>query len=353
MMQPPPPQARPAGARPPEPAVPASAPAPAASPGPPAWRRHLRSQGALVALALLLLLGGLRYDGFLGVQNLQFLLAGTAKFGLIAIGMAFVIMSGGIDLSVGTVAVLASVVAAGLSHRGVAPAVAGGVAVGVLAGLFNGLAIARLRLMPFVVTLCTFIAARGLALVVSGRETVAISYDTGFDQLADGAWLGVPVPVWIAGLAFALGALALRYSRFGRGVLAVGGNEEAARLMGLPVERLKVGVYMLSGALAGLAGVLLAAQTSGSPTEGVGWELIAIASVVVGGTLLTGGDGSILNTLTGVLLLAVILNMINFENGHTEGPHLTLGSYWQTIVRGAFLLAVVVLQAKLARRPAA
>lgn len=315
----------------------------------PAWKR-LQSQGALAALVLLLVFGGLRYAEFLGVQNITFLMASTAKFGLIAIGMAFVIMSGGIDLSVGTVAVLASVVAAQLSRYGIVPALAGGVAVGLVAGLFNGIAIARFKLMPFVVTLCTFIAARGLALIVSNRETVAISYETGFDQLADGVLAGVPVPVWIAGLAFAAGALALRFSRFGRGVLAVGGNEEAARLMGLPVERIKVMVYALSGALAGLAGVLLAAQTSGSPTEGVGWELIAIAAVVVGGTLLTGGEGSILNTLTGVVLLAVILNMINFENGYTDGPHLSLGSYWQTIVRGAFLLAVVVLQANLARR---
>lgn len=310
----------------------------------------IQSQGALLALGLVLLFGGLRYDEFLGAQNISFLLANTAKFGLIAIGMAFVIMSGGIDLSVGTVAVLSSVVAAKLSHHGVLPAVAGGVAVGLAVGLFNGLAIAKLRLMPFIVTLCTFIAARGLALVVAERETVSISYDSGFDQIADGSLLGLPVPVWVAAIAFGVGALVLRYARFGRTVLAIGGNEEAARLMGLPVDRVKVGVYTLSGALAGLAGVLLAAQTSGSPTEGVGWELIAIASVVVGGTLLTGGQGSILNTLTGVLLLAVILNIINFENGYTDGPHLTLGSYWQTIVRGAFLLAVVVLQAKLAQR---
>ncbi len=120
--------------------------------------------------------------------------------------------------------------------------------------------------------------------------------------------------------------------------------------MGLPVDRVKLGVYILSGGLAGLAGVILAAQTSGSPTEGVGWELIAIASVVVGGTMLTGGQGSILNTVTGVLLLAVILNLINFENGHTTGPHLTLGSHWQTIVRGLFLLAVILLQSGLAER---
>ncbi len=310
----------------------------------------LRSQGALLALALMLLLGGLRYDEFLGTQNIGFLLAGTAKFGLLAIGMAFVIMTGGIDLSVGTVAVLASVVAARLSNDGIAAAAAGGIAVGLAMGLFNGVVIAKLRLMPFIVTLCTFIAARGLALVISGRETVSISYEMGFDQVSEGTLFGVPYPVLIAAVAFLAGGLVLRSTRFGRYVLAVGGNEETARLMGLPVDRVKISVYALSGALAGLAGVIIASQTSGSPTEGVGWELIAIAAVVVGGTLLSGGQGSILNTLTGVLLLAVILNMINFENGYTNGPHLALGSYWQTIVRGVFLLVVVVLQSRLANR---
>ncbi|SFM32857.1 ABC transporter permease [Variovorax sp. OV329] len=311
----------------------------------------LRSQGALIALLLVLVFGALRYDHFLGAENAGFLLGSTAKFGLLAIGMAFVILSGGIDLSVGTVAVLASVVAAQLSPHGIAPAIAGAVAVGLAFGLVNGFVIARFRLMPFVVTLCTFMAARGLALVVSGRETVSISYEAGYDQLAESAWLGLTLPTWIMLAAFALGALMLRYSRFGRAVLAVGGNEEAARLMGVPAARVKMAVYALSGALAGLAGAILAAQTSGSPTEGTGWELVAIAAVVVGGTRLSGGQGSVLNTLTGVLLLAVILNLINFENGYTSGPHLSLGSYWQTVVRGGFLLAVVLLQARLAHRP--
>jgi len=311
----------------------------------------LQSQGALIALVLVLAFGALRYDHFMGVQNVSDVLSNTSKFALISIGMAFVIMSGGIDLSVGTVAVLSSVVAARCSEYGIAPAIASGVAVGLVAGLFNGVLIARFGLMPFIVTLCTFIAARGLALVVSDRETVSISYETGFDAVGQGTFLALPIPLWIAAVAVLVGALVLRYARFGRAVLAVGGNEEAARLMGLPVERVKIGVYVLSGALAGLAGVILAAQTSGSPTEGVGWELIAIASVVVGGTLLTGGQGSVLNTVTGVLLLAVILNLINFENGYSGGFHLTLGSYWQTIVRGLFLLAVILLQSRLSSGP--
>ncbi len=310
----------------------------------------LQSQGALLALVAVLVFAGWRYDNFLGAQNIAFLLGSTAKFGLIAIGMAFVIMSGGIDLSVGTVAVLSSVVGAMVSPLGLGPALAAGVGVGLACGVLNGVLIGYLRLMPFVATLATFIGARGLALIVANRETVSISYESGFDALANAEALGLPAPVWIAGAMFALAAAALRWSRFGRAVLAVGGNEEAAQLMGLPVVRVKVLVYALSGMLAGLAGVVLAAQTSGSPTEGVGWELMAIAAVVVGGTLLTGGQGSILNTLTGVLLLAVILNVINFENGYTAGPHLALGSYWQTIVRGVFLLVVIVLQARLARQ---
>jgi galactofuranose transport system permease protein len=310
----------------------------------------LQSQGALLALVAVVAFGALRYDNFIGAQNVSDVLSNSSKFALISVGMAFVIMSGGIDLSVGTVAVLASVVAARVSEHGIAAAVASGLAVGIVAGMVNGILIARLRLMPFVVTLCTYIAARGAALIVSERETVSISYEQGFDAVGQGTFLALPIPLWIAAAAVVVGAFLLRYTGFGRAVLAVGGNEEAARLMGLPVDRVKIGVYVLSGALAGLAGVILASQTSGSPTEGVGWELIAIASVVVGGTLLTGGQGSILNTVTGVLLLAVILNLINFENGHTTGPHLTLGSHWQTIVRGLFLLAVILLQSGLAAR---
>jgi galactofuranose transport system permease protein len=327
-----------------------SSPSVAPRPGHSSAAALLQSQGALIALIAILLFGALRYDNFIGWQNVLDVLSNSSKFGLIAVGMAFVIMSGGIDLSVGTVAVLSSVLAARYSNYGIAPGIAAGIVAGVLAGLVNGVLIARFKLMPFVVTLCTYIAARGLALIISNRQTVSISYEHGFDTVGQGDFLALPIPLWIAAAVVLAGALLLRYARFGRAVLAVGGNEEAARLMGLPVVKVKIGVYVISGALAGLAGVIVASQTSGSPTEGVGWELIAIASVVVGGTLLTGGQGSVLNTVTGVLLLSVILNLINFENGYTGGAHLTLGSYWQTIVRGLFLLAVILLQSRLTRR---
>jgi galactofuranose transport system permease protein len=155
------------------------------------------------------------------------------------------------------------------------------------------------------------------------------------------------VLVLALGLALA-GMVVLNYTRFGRHVLALGGNEEAARLMGLPVDRIKIAVYTLSGALAGLAGVILAAQfNAGQPAEGVGWELSAIAAVVVGGTLLTGGMGSVGATLVGTLLLGLIFNILNFENG--EGL-INLSVFWQSVIRGVFLLVVVLLQNRLMHR---
>jgi ribose transport system permease protein len=140
----------------------------------------------------------------------------------------------------------------------------------------------------------------------------------------------------------------LNLTAFGRTVLAVGGNEDATRLMGLPTTRVKAAVYIMSGGLAGLAGVILAAQFgAGQPIEGVGWELFAIASVVVGGTLLTGGVGSVGTTLVGVLLLGLIFNILNFENGL---GWISLSAYWQSVIRGVLLLVVVAVQAKLASR---
>src|SRR5207249_4977847 len=172
--------------------------------------------------------------------------------------------------------------------------------------------------------------------------------DTTFTVIGQGDFLGFPIPAWIAIIAYLLGSICLNLTATGRYVLAIGGNEEAARMMGLPVNRVKLLLYFLSGLLSGLAGVILAAQFgAGQPTEGVGWELFAIASVVVGGTLLTGGQGSVGATLAGVLLLGLIFNILNFENGL---GWISLSAYWQSVVRGSFLLVVVLLQNQLARR---
>jgi len=317
--------------------------------GPSRHAALLQRQGVVVALVLLILFGAWRYDDFIGLYNVMSVLRYNSMFALVALGMGFVIMTGGIDLSVGATAALASVVSAGVSDIGLGAGLAVGIAAGLAIGLLNGLVIAWARLPAFVTTLATMLAARGLALLISGNQSVSVSWDTSFTDLGGGDFLGFPIPAWIAGVAFVLGAILLNFTGFGRAVLAIGGNEEAARLMGLPVARTKVLVYVLTGGLAGLAGVILAAQFgAGQPTEGQGWELFAIAAVVVGGTLLTGGMGSVGFTLAGTMLLGLIFNILNFENGKGE---FTLSAYWQSVIRGAFLLLVVLLQNRLARRP--
>ncbi|HWL68815.1 MAG TPA: hypothetical protein VNS22_10575, partial [Geminicoccus sp.] len=185
---------------------------------------------------------------------------------------------------------------------------------------------------------------------LAGNQSVSVSYDTAFVELGQGDLLGFPVPAWIAAIAYVLGSILLNLTAFGRSVLAIGGSEDASRMMGLPADRVKFLVYAGSGVLAGLAGVILAAQFgAGQPIEGVGWELFAIAAVVVGGTLLTGGKGSVESTLAGALLLGLIFNILNFENGL---GWISLSAYWQSVIRGLFLLLVVILQAKLVGREA-
>jgi ribose transport system permease protein len=310
--------------------------------------RSIGRHGVFVALVALILFGWLRYENFLGSYNVLTVLRYNSMFALVALGMAFVIMTGGIDLSVGSTAALGSVIAALLSPYGVLPGLAGGIAAGLAVGIVNAVAVTRLGILPFIATLATMLAASGSALLFAGNQSVSVSYESGFTELGQGDLLGFPVPAWIAILAYVAGSVLLNFTGFGRTVLAVGGNEDATRLMGLPADRVKALVYVMSGGLSGLAGVILAAQFgAGQPIEGVGWELFAIASVVVGGTLLTGGVGSVGTTLAGVLLLGLIFNILNFENGL---GHISLSAYWQSVVRGAFLLVVVIIQARLARR---
>jgi ribose transport system permease protein len=319
----------------------------------------LSSQGVLIALALLIVFGWLRYDNFLGLFNISTVLRYNSMFALVALGMCFVIMIGGIDLSVGAAAALGSVVAAILSpygdpHNGTGMLIGavGGVAAGLCVGLLNALIIVRLKILPFIATLATMLAARGAALALANDQSLSVSYDSGFTDLGQGdvnvLGLAIPIPAVIAAVLYVAGSIVLNYTSTGRDVLAIGGNEDASRLMGLPVNRVKFLAYIGCGGLSGLAGVILASQFgAGQPIEGVGWELFAIASVVVGGTLLTGGLGSVGATLAGVMLLGLIFNVLNFENGL---GYIALSAYWQSVIRGFFLLAVVILQSQLAGR---
>jgi ribose transport system permease protein len=310
--------------------------------------RNIGRFGVLLALVALVVFGWMRYENFLGSFNVLSVLRYNSMFALVALGMCFVIITGGIDLSVGSTAALGSVVAALLSPYGVLPGLLGGLAAGLAVGACNAFIITRLNILPFITTLATMLAASGCALLLAGNQSVSVSYESGFTELGQGDFLGFPIPAWIALVAYLLGSLVLNLTSFGRTVLAIGGNEDATRLMGLPAERVKALVYLASGGLAGLAGVILAAQFgAGQPIEGVGWELFAIAAVVVGGTLLTGGVGSVGSTLAGVLLLGLIFNILNFENGL---GWISLSAYWQSVIRGAFLLLVVAIQARLSVR---
>jgi ribose transport system permease protein len=309
---------------------------------------RIQRQGALIALVGLVVFGALRYgEHFSQGYNPRSLIGDDAKYGFIALGMTFVIMSGGIDLSVGSVVALGGVLATKESGHGLLAGLAVGVAAGAAVGLVNGLLIAKARLQPFIVTLATLLSVRGLALQLAHTQAVVASPTSDFQKLADWEILSVPVAAWMLFVAFALGALALHYTPWGRQVLAIGGNPDAAQLMGLPVARVRASVYVLSGALAGLAGVVVGSQEGSIDTQlGQGWELTAIAAVVVGGTLLSGGVGSVLSTLVGVLLLQLIFNLINFENGKHV---ITISSYWESVIRGAFLLVVVLLQVRLVK----
>ncbi|OHV64491.1 sugar ABC transporter permease [Mesorhizobium sp. LCM 4577] len=310
--------------------------------------RIIGTYGVLIALAALVLFGFLRYDRFLSFYNVMTLLRYNSMFALVALGMCFVIMTGGIDLSVGSVAALGSVASALASPYGIVPGLATGIGAGLVAGLINAILVTRANLMPFIATLATMQAASGSALLLAGNQTVSVSYESGFTAIGQGNLWTFPIPAAIAVVAYLLGSLVLNYTGTGRAVLAVGGGEDASRLMGLRTDRVKFLVYVASGGLAGLAGVILASQFgAGQPIEGVGWELFAIAAVVVGGTLLTGGSGSVVTTLAGVLLLGILFNVLNFENGM---GWISLSAYWQSVIRGLFLLVVVLLQARLTRR---
>jgi galactofuranose transport system permease protein len=305
-----------------------------------------RRGGAAVVLLLVLATGTVAFgDSFASGENVRNIALDASYLLLIATGMTFVIISGGIDLSVGSLLALAGVLTAYGAQWGSLTAVTLPLAVCGALGLLNGVLIGHARIAPFIVTLAALLFARGMAFAASqeGNKVYIIPPDLVLTRVGQARLLGVGAPVWLAVAVFAIAALVLNRTRFGQSVFAVGGNQEAAELMGLPVAGVKVRVYVLNALLAGLAGVLVAAQTSsGLPTLGEGRELEAIAAVVIGGTLLTGGVGALGGTLAGVLLLKSIQNLINQVG--------TLTSYYQQVVSGAFLIVVVLIQSRLAKR---
>src|SRR5918994_5266322 len=315
--------------------------------GRPAWRERLfttlQRRGAIVVLILVVAVSSLVFDNFLTEQNLENIVLQGAFLGLIVVGMTFLIISGGIDLSVGSILALGGVIAAPTVQvfwplALILPPLLCGVI-----GFGNGLLIAKAKMAPFIVTLAGLLGIRGLALALANERPIGIDRSSLFAWFGQGQVFGIAVPIVFVIVAFALGGLVLARTGYGRVIFAIGGSEESARLMGLPVDRTKIIAYTTSGALAGLAGALLAARLSaGDPNAGLVWELDAISAVVVGGTLLTGGAGTMSGSLAGVLLLSILQNLINQVG--------TLGSYAQQMVSGSFLIVVVLVQAYLTRK---
>jgi ribose/xylose/arabinose/galactoside ABC-type transport system permease subunit len=304
----------------------------------------LTSQGLLLILLSLAVFASFRYQTFLTPLNLMNIMRQNSMLAIVALGMTVVILSGGIDLSVGSLVALGGVVAAILAGQGSFVAIAGGIASTTLLGAVNGLLVSRARLQPFVVTLFTASAARGLALSITEEKSIAVSSTaSGLVWLGRGFIGSVPVPVIIVALLYFATWFMLHRSRLGLHIFAIGNNEEASRLMGVNPNRVKLAVYTFSGLLSGLAGVVLAGRLgAGQPVAAFGWETDAIAATVMGGTFLAGGQGSVFPTLVGVLLLGMMYNLLNLEG--------TITPWWQLVLRGAFLLLVVLFQQRIAQR---
>ena len=309
----------------------------------PTLDRNLLHRYGLLFVILLVGLGlTLTTDTFLSVANLTNVARQVSINGILAVGVTFVLLTAGVDLSLGSVVALSGVACATFAHPGDHPVfvpIVVGLLTGAACGLVNGVLVTRGGVAPFIVTLGMMTISRGLALIVSGGRPVA-NMSNELTALA-GDFLGIPIPV----LCFAGVALAawffLRNFRLGRHIYAVGGNENAARAAGVPVERVKLFAYGLCGLLTGLAGVVLAARiTTGQPNAGQAYELDAIAAVVIGGTSLAGGVGTITGTLLGVLLIVVINNGLDL---------LGVSSYYQAVIKGVIIVGAVWLDRRQAR----
>lgn len=309
----------------------------------------LSKNSLYLAFVVLLIISSLLSPVFFSFNNIINLLRQASFIGLISLGMTFVILTGGIDLSVGAVFAFSGVFLAYLFHVG---SYSGYVAIlsplfptpyiflsaifsGALFGLLNGIMTAKAQLAPFVVTAGSMVAIRGLAYSLTGGRTVfGIGPELHF--LGVGTLGRIPVPVIIWGVAAVLCWIILKYTRFGRRVYAIGGDEEAARLSGIKVDFYKIMVYVISGALAALAGIIMAARIDqGEPRIGEYYELDAIAAVVLGGTSLFGGVGTVQGTIIGCLILAIITNILNLVGVHP---------FPQQIAKGAIILGGILLQ---------
>jgi ribose transport system permease protein len=308
---------------------------------------YLKRFQSVLALALMVIALALMTDNFFTVDNSMNVLRQICVNLCLSIGMTMVILSGGIDLSVGSMLAFSGAVSAGLLKNGIAiphtdvfievtvsGAILVGVLVGTVLGWFNGFVITRFKLPPFVATLGMLSIARGLTMLWTGGFPITRLGES-FDFIGSGHWLGLPMPVWITAALVAMFIIVMKRTRFGRHVYAVGGNEKAATLSGLNVNRIKLMVYTLGGALAGVAGLLVTARLdSATPNAGLSYELDSIAAVVIGGTSLNGGRGTIMGTVLGCLIIGVLNNGLVL---------LEVSPFWQQVIKGLVILIAVAV----------
>jgi ribose/xylose/arabinose/galactoside ABC-type transport system permease subunit len=295
----------------------------------------------VIAVVIECLVFALLSPSFLTVNNFVNVALQIAIYGILAVGMTLVIITGGIDLSIGSVVALAGVLAAGLLEKtsqqpaiGTLLAMTAGIGIGVLAGGFSGLMIARLRVPPFIVTLALMTVCRGAAFIFTGGFSIG-NLPLSFGFLGRGHLGPFPVPVVTMALVFLAGYLLLSKSSYGRYIYAIGGNEEASRLSGINTRRVIQSVYLLNGAMAGLAGITLASRLgAGVPNSGLQYELDVIAAVVVGGTSLMGGIGSVAGTFWGTVFIGILNNGLNLAN---------VDPYTQKVALGIVILLAVLL----------
>lgn len=302
----------------------------------------LINNSTLVVFILMLVIAGILSDKFYSGDNITNVLRQSVPLGLAALGMLFVILTGGIDLSVGSVMAFISVaVAIFIPEIGLWPAVFASLFVAAIIGAGAGVLVTFFNIAPFIATLAMMTIARGLALIVSQGQPIFID-DVALVDFGTGYFLGLPMPVYVL-LFFALLAhFIYKYTVFGRLTISIGSNETATRFAGIKVGWYKFAVYALSGFACGLAGLLASTRTGvGSPVLSIGFELDVIAAVVVGGASLAGGRGNVVNTIVGVMILSIISNLMNLMN---------ISGYNQQVVKGLIIIAAVMLESMKSRQ---
>ncbi|WP_262121425.1 ABC transporter permease [Anaerococcus sp. Marseille-Q5996] len=297
--------------------------------------------GTILALIILMVFVSILNPTFLQANNLMNLMRQLIINGFIALGMTFVILTGGIDLSVGSTLAVTSAIFAGLLQNGMNTILAILIALGLglILGLINGFLITKGKLAPFIVTLATMTIFRGLTLVYTDGRPIAGPKDNfAFKFLGKGQFFGVPFQVILFALAFLILWTILNKTALGRKIYAVGGNEKASFISGINIDKVKISVYVISSLMAVLSGLVLTSRlNSAQPTAGVAYEMDAIAAVVLGGTSMTGGSGSLTGTLIGILILGVLNNGLNL---------LGVSSFYQQIVKGIVILIAVLIDRK-------